>query len=271
MPKHWDNPYAPLQSSLLIEGPSTPPNQQLLPANLSSIPHRYPSGGAKASPPASPLVRSPRRTHLPLLPPPSKPIPWLWQCHHCRHTYPLGATRRCLDDGHVFCSGEAHTTKNVLDMWNRRYMRKTKACASEFDYEGWRAWNRWRELRMGEQSKEETGHDCWRDCSYPSECKWSGKIVAVKETKEEKEDFEVDVADVATDEDDEDLEPRLKLKRATSLAAMDVDEGYATDEERELDGRLREAYGKWENRGEMDVDDESERRMRGQFGAFSIL
>ncbi|KAF2147265.1 uncharacterized protein K452DRAFT_217695, partial [Aplosporella prunicola CBS 121167] len=39
----------------------------------------------------------------PLSPPPAPALRWIWQCHICKSVYPLGATRRCLDDGHFFC------------------------------------------------------------------------------------------------------------------------------------------------------------------------
>lgn len=35
---------------------------------------------------------------------PPSPLTWTWRCHLCYTTYRLGTTRRCLLDGHYFCS-----------------------------------------------------------------------------------------------------------------------------------------------------------------------
>ena len=75
---------------------------------------------------------------LPLTPPPPAPPAWLWSCHICHATYPLGATRRCLVDGHRFCAGTL--------THNRRTgkLRRSTPCGSVFDYVGWRAYGEWR-------------------------------------------------------------------------------------------------------------------------------
>jgi hypothetical protein len=131
---------------------------------------------------------------------PDSPLQWLWQCHQCRRTYFLGVTRRCLDDGHNFCAG---TT--TIKTWRKPSHRsgrvkKHRACASEFDYQGWKNWGRWR--RSGrrdsiydadssaseystssgstsstnsEQYKEAV-KDCWNSCDYPSECRWGRRF-----------------------------------------------------------------------------------------------
>lgn len=138
-----------------------------------------------------------------VLPPP--PLHWLWQCHQCRRTYSLGVTRRCLEDGHHFCAGTT-TVKTWRKPLNQGRTKKHKACASEFDYQGWKAWGRWRrsgrrDLIYGDSSsswsppsssEDETGtdsesageskskrakhagpkKDCWNTCDYPSECRW---------------------------------------------------------------------------------------------------
>src|ERR1700712_4611649 len=96
------------------------------------------------TPPASPPKRAASlerpKTNLELSPPPSDPLRWLWQCHICNRVYQLGVTRRCLDDGHMFCAGT--TTVKRSRKTNKRVMRH-KACASEFDYQGWKAWGTW--------------------------------------------------------------------------------------------------------------------------------
>jgi hypothetical protein len=112
---------------------------------------------------------------------PANPLSWMWQCHLCHRNYHLAATRRCLDDGHEFCSGTT-TTKTA-----RKSVRKVKrhrACASEFDYSGWKTWGRWR--RSGRRSNVMSGgnknggimkkKDCWNTCDYPSECRWGRKF-----------------------------------------------------------------------------------------------
>jgi hypothetical protein len=88
-----------------------------------------------------------------------------------------------------------------------------KACASEFDYQGWKAWGVWRRdvqeqieaaetleafLEFGDRDGDVKmadsptisngglskpakiyGKDCWNDCDYPSECRW-GKQYGVE-------------------------------------------------------------------------------------------
>nr|OQO24959.1 hypothetical protein B0A51_04737 [Rachicladosporium sp. CCFEE 5018] len=124
-------------------------------------------------------------TSLILPPPPPQPLKWLWQCHLCSRIYALGTTRRCLDDGHYFCAG--------TPVWKRdrktgkRSCKKGRACASEFDYAGWKARGEWRrdvagqvrlaKMLRGEQIVSEvasspTKKDCWANCDYPSECRW---------------------------------------------------------------------------------------------------
>ncbi|KJX95010.1 hypothetical protein TI39_contig4143g00011 [Zymoseptoria brevis] len=151
-------------------------------------------------------------------PPPSPPLHWLWQCHKCNRVYQLGITRRCLDDGHLFCAG---TT--VMKRSKRNGYKKTlrhQACASEFDYQGWKAWGTWRRSLMDQVDAAEAldladkeadslfsptaqsggqwlngrwvrrpadlqtsrairKKDCSNHCDYPSECRW-GKQYGVQ-------------------------------------------------------------------------------------------
>ena len=100
----------------------------------------------------------------------------------------------------------------------RKEKRRSRACGSEFDYTGWKAWSRWRKARdesgkgagremsslnremevdldvqmddqvekcAGSQSRsveKEAGgkkkKDCWEACTYPSHCRW-GKAVGI--------------------------------------------------------------------------------------------
>ena len=114
---------------------------------------------------------------------PTSPLSWIWKCHQCHHSYRLGVTRRCLEDGHHFCSG-ATTIKSLRKSSSPRTSRKHRACASEFDYSGWKALGRWRRdgpkhntiLYTGSatdrQNKPQEKQDCWNTCDYPSECRW---------------------------------------------------------------------------------------------------
>ncbi|KAI9833115.1 MAG: hypothetical protein M1826_000482 [Phylliscum demangeonii] len=106
---------------------------------------------------------------------PPAPLPWVWKCHLCRSTYLLGVTRRCLHDGHYFCSG----TVTV-----KRGRRKALSCTSEFDYSGWATWRNWRKqahrpspvpspFGAPPPAARLTPHSCWTDCAYPSDCRWS--------------------------------------------------------------------------------------------------
>jgi hypothetical protein len=96
-------------------------------------------------------------------PPPPLPIPWIWSCHRCRMAYPLGVTRRCLDDGHFLCVGDTVTPEGRVQRHN--------ACHTEFDYDQWAVWGRWRrnKTRDGTVSTYTVKH-CWYQCDFPSQC-----------------------------------------------------------------------------------------------------
>ena len=134
--------------------------------------------------PASTPQKHPRTTELststtPAPPAPNTPLQWVWTCHTCTRAYPLGATRRCLDDGHYFCAG---TT--TVQLWRKgsrtRKTRRHKACASEFDYLGWKGWGRWKRacLKPVKILQSDANKNCWTQCDYPSQCRW-GKIVGI--------------------------------------------------------------------------------------------
>jgi hypothetical protein len=64
-------------------------------------------------------------------------------------------------------------------------VRKHRACASEFDYSGWKTWGRWRKggskvvqgRRLDhQQASAQSKKDCWNNCDYPSECRWGKKF-----------------------------------------------------------------------------------------------
>lgn len=113
------------------------------------------------------------------------PLRWVWQCHMCRSKYNLGVTRRCLEDGHHFCSGQS----TIVRKGNRRIRKEHSPCASEFDYSGWKAWGEWRrgvqevkkalmeiDMMEGVGQRKEDSRSCWGHCDYPSECRWSKRL-----------------------------------------------------------------------------------------------
>ncbi|KAF2028711.1 hypothetical protein EK21DRAFT_101604 [Setomelanomma holmii] len=111
---------------------------------------------------------------------PNSPLPWTWQCHQCHRSYLLSATRRCLEDGHTYCSGST-TVRAWREGRGRRRTKRGRACASEFDFAGWKELGRWKRSGIGKgiSSREVGGgtgkkknKNCWTTCDYPSECIW---------------------------------------------------------------------------------------------------
>lgn len=100
-------------------------------------------------------------------------MPWIWSCHKCHTRYPLGATRRCLNDGHYFCGG---TTVDKIS----GKVKKHRACVSEFDYSGWENFGRWKRATSGQVVRSGSKH-CEDECDFPSSCHWK-KQHAVQET-----------------------------------------------------------------------------------------
>ncbi|KAI4850454.1 hypothetical protein E4T44_02740 [Aureobasidium sp. EXF-8845] len=133
--------------------------------NTTAVPFRSSRLAVPPSPfspvditPTTPLERTysatANATLLDILPPPTRqPMNWLWACHMCRRQYNLSVTRRCLDDGHYFCAGTSIV--RCLKDGSRR-LRRHKACASEFDYAGWKDWGVWKRnlLTLTEQQKQ---------------------------------------------------------------------------------------------------------------------
>jgi hypothetical protein len=112
-------------------------------------------------------VATPRAKSPAIPPPPPKPLAWVWQCHLCRTRYPLGATRRCLIDGHYYCSGETNRP-------SMKKKRKNQSCSSEFDYIGWKVTAAWQRNRRN-ILKDPKAHDpqgC-ENCEFPSQCLYS--------------------------------------------------------------------------------------------------
>ncbi|KAN0109969.1 hypothetical protein V8E51_006356 [Hyaloscypha variabilis] len=189
---------------------------------LSFLPPRSPlQNNNSPSSPASPLPPTPnserQRLQLrtlaslksPAFPPlftatiPKTPYPWIWKCHLCGSVYRLGVTRRCLEDGHFFCSittpppSPVHSSDESKSQKSRKTKkRRPKGCRAEFDYTGWEAYNEWRrEIRgikyqcafsspssssssnrrplttgLEEEEVRNEKKDCYRDCDFPSEC-----------------------------------------------------------------------------------------------------
>lgn len=141
--------------------------------------------------PASPLTPTRTQLHFPVLPSPrsvtfgasisstkitiSAPpdtVPWVWSCHKCHTRYALGATRRCLHDGHYFCGG---TTVDQITGEKKRH----RACASEFDYMGWEDFGIWK--RAQRQIQNPRFKHCEDQCDFPSACHWKARHVPKKD------------------------------------------------------------------------------------------
>ena len=220
-------PFVPKASTLSITTTASP---------LSPRFFSFPSPGLSKS-----KATSPRFSTSPPLTPPA----WSWSCHQCQTTYPLGATRRCLYDGHYFCAG---TTVNKRTGRVKRH----KPCGSIFDYVGWKEYGDWRrnEQRFAErkasrvrslQSVTEDEHDsssltdedaegsdkenlthqqphnCETDCNFPSECRWrprlpKEKLKRLSPTLSEPEESKEENGMAREQEILFDLEPELERK-----------------------------------------------------------
>lgn len=121
------------------------------------------------SPPTSELKSRETNSQSTVPPPPDVPQPWVWQCHLCRSRFSLGVTRRCLYDGHYYCSGEASQP-------NLKKKRKAQACSSEFDYEGWEAYGQWRQRALEETNNSKVLRAC-ETCAFPSQCRTPAALI----------------------------------------------------------------------------------------------
>ena len=99
-------------------------------------------------------------------------MPWIWSCHKCHTRYLLGATRRCLLDGHYFCGGA------TIDKFTGK-VKKHKACVSEFDYTGWDDFSKWKRAATGQSPRLGSRH-CEDECIFPSSCHWNEEHAAQK-------------------------------------------------------------------------------------------
>ncbi len=135
--------------------------------------------------PSSPLSPLPSQLHFPHLPNPRstpfKPtfgstnkeveapfgaMPWMWSCHKCHTRYPLGVTRRCLNDGHRFCGGTS------VDKVTGK-MKRHRACGSEFDYIGWEEYGSWKRPANYQKPANKSHKNCEHQCDFPSACHWN--------------------------------------------------------------------------------------------------
>jgi hypothetical protein len=162
------------------------------PSHLSIPPSPF-SPLSPLTPAARPGIRAPctlLKTETKTQSVPAPPLQWIWTCHACHSAYPLGATRRCLDDGHHFCAGTTIVKKWRHDGPKRR-VKRHKACASAFDYMGWKGWGRWKRVSLtfkpnAPRTKTPSGgkhcgessapKDCWTQCDYPSQCRWGKRV-----------------------------------------------------------------------------------------------
>ena len=113
-----------------------------------------------------------------LVPQPANPLAWIWQCHLCNSRYHLSVTRRCLQDGHFYCSGET-------DRPNLKRKKRGQSCSSEFDYIGWREWGEWKRKVLSNLENSIEIHNsskgCQR-CEYPSQCRHNSSHASAHST-----------------------------------------------------------------------------------------
>ncbi|KIX94331.1 uncharacterized protein Z520_10041 [Fonsecaea multimorphosa CBS 102226] len=156
-----DTSYVDFESDKGVRSPRTPTYEPVSPS-IDSMP---PFDPTKYSTESSPKGDD-RLPHPPPPPPPpqQQPVPWMWICHLCHSRYPLGVTRRCLVDGHYYCSGQT-------DRPSLRKKKKPKACSSEFDYVAWKSWGAWRRgiLKLLENERVS---GCCQHCDFPSQCRY---------------------------------------------------------------------------------------------------
>ena len=167
---------APVAPNLKITPTPFKPSRLGIPSSPFSP--RSPITPSPRAPPKarSSVTRPPANKHA--NPPPGVPLLWLWRCHMCNHNYPLGATRRCLEDGHHFCSGTTVTKTRRTN--GKTKFKRHQSCTSEFDYRGWKRWAEWRREQTGYATTQDNrsphspkpDKDCWNRCDYPSECRW---------------------------------------------------------------------------------------------------
>jgi hypothetical protein len=109
--------------------------------------------------------------------PTGRAAPLVLAMPHLPSSLPARRDRRCLEDGHYFCSGITETKGSRRSTGQRKF-RRTRACASEFDYGGWKTWGDWQRKELALRLKTEgislnnAPEGCEVFCDFPSECRW---------------------------------------------------------------------------------------------------
>ncbi|EFX06547.1 hypothetical protein CMQ_6868 [Grosmannia clavigera kw1407] len=132
-------------------------------------------------------------------PPPPVPQPWVWRCVKCQRDYRIGVTSRCLSCGQRFAYFNKDKNKNKNKDENKP---KKLHCETDFAYQDWLRWARWRDMAEVEKTMAQDDpdrpmlfeadtahqlyyelqqerrmrliagrHDCIRDCSYIGQCR----------------------------------------------------------------------------------------------------
>lgn len=168
------------------DSPPPPGSTALSPSSPPSTPPSQPSSSPLRILTASPSSNSLESVDMDYPPRPRSPFAFIWRCHLCGARYPLGATRRCLVDGHYYCYGQG-TGKNI------KRKRRGKACPAIFDYHGWEDWNKWREQtrdynflfeKEGASPTPATRTNCWEDCHFPSACRYIETVHGEEDTED---------------------------------------------------------------------------------------
>ncbi|KAJ9500484.1 hypothetical protein LTR96_002979 [Exophiala xenobiotica] len=151
-------------------------------------------------------------------PPPEEPMAWVWICHLCHSRYSLGVTRRCLIDGHYYCSGET-------DRPSLRKKRKNKSCSSEFDYVAWKAWGEWRRKALQTIKNPRVLRGCEK-CEFPSQCRYPAEPEQTS-TSTGTANVDESLAQKLSRKDSKDKEANVKANAATeptSNKSIDFDQ-----------------------------------------------
>lgn len=162
-------PFAPFEPSNLrfASGPSSPASPLTPPGSIHSF-----SKIDRSSDVAPSWTAFTDSNYMPNSPPPT-PMPWIWRCHLCHAHYPLGTTRRCLHDDHMFCAG------TTVKKRSGKHKRKDP-CHSEFDYYGWGTYSHWRRKINQDQTytiPTPYSRNCWNNCDFPSQCRQLNRYI----------------------------------------------------------------------------------------------
>lgn len=175
-----------------VRSPRTPIYQPTSPFSVSLGPFDPAKLCSSLSAPLIPKPVAP--TEKKSSPPPSNPLAWVWQCHLCRSRWPLGVTRRCLVDGHLYCSGDTSQP-------NLKKKKKGQSCSSEFDYMGWEEWGAWKRAALRTVSNPRIPTGCER-CESPSQCRYGPEEKSLMDNQPSSEPMTgLDYTSAAAEED----------------------------------------------------------------------